>query len=690
MKFTFPAPENDMLRCVSGDQLLTPVRPEHFVNRQTVHCDRGLLFDGYSMYFQGDSFPVAEAESFCISLALLPLTFSAHGDGLVSCYREDRREGLEIILRKGGILAVRFGPHEFTSCNAHVRPGVKNLVTLVFRGKPGWCDLFVNGVFSNRKQLPMDTVLAFPDKTWYLGRKAGQEAPFGYFYGFFEWLSLERRAMEPEEVLALHRAEYTGEYEAETVALGMPDRGVYRSDPHRPAYHLQPPGKWMNEPHGPMYYGGWYHIFYQGNPHAPIWDHLSWGHLYSRDMIRWQDAPLALTPESCSLAPDGIWSGSAAVGSDGVPRLYFTAGNDRCFPNQAVAMATPASDDEGRLLTWKQHPRIIQTQDVGWLGEFRDPFVWVEDGTWFMLVGTGDERFGGGNAALYSSADGIRWESHGMLVDYDYEQNPEVGHVWELPVLLPLRNEAGETVCHILLLCACRIEGDIVENYCFLGNWDPEKRRFTKLHDKVRLIDLGRGVFTGPSGFVTPDGRSVVFTIAQGCRGFRAEVQAGWAHNGGLPMELFWKGGDLAVRPIREALTLKKKLLTAFAEDLPGHRGDMRLLELTARGDSAAVSVCAGTRRRTVRYDRKARRLRVLDETGTEIGRYRGIVDDVDIGDEPIRMECWLDHSMFEVYVNERKSVTLRNYFDEERFLAVEGNIDSLCLWELETAYPEE
>ena len=27
----------------------------------------------------------------------------------------------------------------------------------------------------------------------------------------------------------------------------------------------------------------------------------------------------------------------------------------------------------------------------------------------------------GGNAALYVSADGLNWESYGMLVDYDYE-----------------------------------------------------------------------------------------------------------------------------------------------------------------------------------------------------------------------------------------------------------------------------
>lgn len=690
MKFTFPAPTDHMLRCVSGDQSLTPVRPEHFVNRQIVHCDRGLLFDGYSMYFQGDAFPAAGQESFTISLAFFPLTFSAHTDGLISCYDEQNREGLEILLRKGGVIAVRFGTQEFTSCNAHAKPGMKNVVTLVYHSNPGWCDLFVNGVFSNRKQFDRHTTLPFPAQPWYLGKRGDKAAPFGLFYGFMEWISFENHAFAPEDVLALHRSEYTGIYETETVALGMPDRKVYRKDPHRPQYHLQPPGKWMNEPHGPMYYDGWYHIFYQGNPHAPIWDHIAWGHLYSRDMIHWLDAPLALTPEGGTVAPDGIWSGSSVIDKDGKPRIYFTAGDNHAFPNQAVALATPATEDNGKLLTWNQYPQIIQTQDIGWLGEFRDPFVWLENDTYFMLVGTGDDAYGAGNAALYSSDDGIDWESHGMLLDYDFSRNPIVGHVWELPVLLPLRDETGNIACHILLMCACRVDNDLVETPYFLGHWDAEKRTFTKLHEEARLIDLGRGYFTGPSGFVTPDGRTVLFTIAQGRQGFRGDLHSGWAHNGGLPVELFWKDSDLAVRPIREVLSLKKTLLTDSADQLPLHPGNMRLLELTAHGDTASVSVCAGEQRLTVRYDRIRRRLEVLDGNGNSIGRYRGSVDDVDIGSEPIHMECFLDHSMFEVYLNERKSVTLRTYFTEKRFLQADGDFDSLRLWELNSAYPED
>lgn len=69
--------------------------------------------------------------------------------------------------------------------------------------------------------------------------------------------------------------------------------------------------------------------------------------------------------------------------------------------------------------------------------------------------------------------------------------------MWDLPVLLPLNNEKGEYYCDILLFCACQIEKEVVETYYFLGKFDYEKKKF---HECPRLVDLGYGTFTGPSG----------------------------------------------------------------------------------------------------------------------------------------------------------------------------------------------
>ncbi len=667
----------------------------HFRNRSFRFRKEQFLFDGYSHWFKGAQCALKDGECFTFSFSFMPITYSAHGDGLFSYHDPKENKGIGILLERGGIVTVHLGigrePVRFSSIRAHAKAGVQNVATVVYRGDAGWCDLYVNGIFSSRKQFRRHTRLCFPEGAPYIGRRVdggffNEFMPFGCFYGLMQWVEIDSEAKAETEILALHRSVYTGKQNEAAFQFAMPQREDYRSDRNRPCYHLSPEGKWMNEPHGPMYHEGWYHIFYQANPHAPIWDHLCWGHLKSRDMIHWQSCPLALIPEKERPSPNGCWSGSSVIDKEGKPRIYYTAGNEGCFPNQAVALATP---DE-TLNIWKTREALIQEQDLGWMGEFRDPFVWLEKDTYFMLVGSGDENNGGGNAILYSSGDGIQWENHGFITEYDFETNQEVGHVWELPVLLPLRDETGNVVCHILLLCATQVETTCVETYYFLGRWDAENKTFTKHHDKAMLLDLGKGVFTGPSGFVTPDGRSVVFTIAQSKRTLMEEAYTGWAHNGGLPVELSVRQGALDVRPIREVEALRKEAVPVFSnEDLAQHPGDALCLEFASEEDAASVILCYGDQRKEVYYDRQTRHLGVRDEAGTEIGLWRDAYDNVDIGAEPIRFTCYLDHSMLEVYLNGRKAVSLRNYTDGQRYFQISGKPASLTLWEMSGAYEE-
>src|SRR5664279_1574175 len=59
-------------------------------------------------------------------------------------------------------------------------------------------------------------------------------------------------------------------------------------DPLRPEFHLLPPHNWMNDPNGPIWWKGKYHLFYQLNPHAAVWGDMHWGHATSPDMIHWK------------------------------------------------------------------------------------------------------------------------------------------------------------------------------------------------------------------------------------------------------------------------------------------------------------------------------------------------------------------------------------------------------------------
>jgi sucrose-6-phosphate hydrolase SacC (GH32 family) len=457
----------------------------------------------------------------------------------------------------------------------------------------------------------------------------------------------------------------------------------------------------MNEPHAPMFYQGYYHIFYQANPHAPNWDNIQWGHLINKDMIHWKDMGLALETQLNGIDPDGCWSGSSCIDLEGVPTIFYTAGNDRRFPNQAIAIAKAESNDI-TLKRWIKNDQLAieQTENDGWIGEFRDPFVWIENNTYYVLVGTGSSNNEGGNAIVYSSTDMVGWKNHGFLMEYDFKINQEVGHVWELPVLLPVKDEKGNLAFHILLLCACQVENEVVETYYWSGEFNYETKKFHKFHDRANLLDLGYGTFTGPSGFVTPDGRSVLFTIAQGKRERNNEYRSGWAHNGGLPIELYCAENELRINPIREVYSLQKKLLIKekdiaifnLNQFLSKQNGNQYYIKIVAKCDYLGIRTYYNDKSVEVYYDKINRIFAAKDENNVVISKRRGELDEVALKEDEIELEYFLDHSMIEVYCNHRKSITLRNYSNgTDRNLRIithqDINITSFELWEMDSAY---
>src|SRR5688500_5276818 len=78
---------------------------------------------------------------------------------------------------------------------------------------------------------------------------------------------------------------------------------------HRPQIHFSPKEKWMNDPNGMVYVNGNYHLFFQYHPGSTIWGPMHWGHAISKDLVHWDEQPIALFPDSLGT----IFSGSAVV-----------------------------------------------------------------------------------------------------------------------------------------------------------------------------------------------------------------------------------------------------------------------------------------------------------------------------------------------------------------------------------------
>lgn len=73
----------------------------------------------------------------------------------------------------------------------------------------------------------------------------------------------------------------------------------------------------------PLYYKGYYHLFYQYNPMAAVWGNIIWGHAVSTDMVHWLYLEDALERDQW-YDRVGVWSGSATIGPDGVPFILYT------------------------------------------------------------------------------------------------------------------------------------------------------------------------------------------------------------------------------------------------------------------------------------------------------------------------------------------------------------------------------
>src|SRR6201996_5636788 len=80
---------------------------------------------------------------------------------------------------------------------------------------------------------------------------------------------------------------------------------------YRPGFHFSPKEKWMNDPNGMVRYDGVYHLFFQYYPNDIVWGPMHWGHATSKDLVHWQQQPIALYPDSLGY----IFSGSAVVDS---------------------------------------------------------------------------------------------------------------------------------------------------------------------------------------------------------------------------------------------------------------------------------------------------------------------------------------------------------------------------------------
>src|SRR5262245_37266875 len=122
-----------------------------------------------------------------------------------------------------------------------------------------------------------------------------------------------------------------------------------QADPLRPIFHVTAPAQWVNDPNGPIFYKGLYHLFYQLTPYSDESGIKYWGHVRSRDLVKWEHLPIAIAP-SGDLGEDSIWSGCCTVNGDGKPMIFYTSiAPGKSAYDHAEQWAATSDDD---LIHW--------------------------------------------------------------------------------------------------------------------------------------------------------------------------------------------------------------------------------------------------------------------------------------------------------------------------------------------------
>lgn len=253
---------------------------------------------------------------------------------------------------------------------------------------------------------------------------------------------------------------------------------------YRPQYHFSAPKGWINDPNGMIYANGQYHLFYQHNPFANVWGHMSWGHAVSTDMLHWQNLPLAI-PEFTH--PDGagrgtagtaIFSGStvtdkgnqsglcSASTKDCMVAIYtgnVSEGETQTAQYQNLAY----SSDKG--VTWTQYAKnpVLDLKTK----EFRDPNVfWYEpQKKWVMTVIKPTDH----QAAFYESKNLKDWKLLSL-----FGPHGDTTKVWECPSLVsvPIINGSGQAVGGesrwVLFVSSGHPQKGYLGMQYFVGNFD--------------------------------------------------------------------------------------------------------------------------------------------------------------------------------------------------------------------------
>ena len=323
----------------------------------------------------------------------------------------------------------------------------------------------------------------------------------------------------------------------------------------RPQFHFSQRLGWNNDVNGLVYENGEWHLYYQYCPVALYHADKHWGHAVSKDLVHWEELPVALYP--ITQAKGQCFSGSAVIDQQNTAGFQTGATPPivAVFSDfgAGVGEALAYSNDHGRTFTYyegnpvlKHHgndPRVIwypyrnndkplnaETQKLG--------------GHW-VLVAYDKTRNIDLNMAFYTSPDLKKWTEQSHLPGYG--ECPEI-------IQLPVDGDKQNTRWVVF---------DAGAQYA-VGSFDG--CTFTPEHDGKHRVHYG-AYFASQTFTNAPDGRCIQMAWARlNLPGMPFSQAFTFPHQ--LTLRNTPEGIRMFAQPVAEIAKLRTKTHTGSAGEL--------------------------------------------------------------------------------------------------------------------------
>lgn len=429
------------------------------------------------------------------------------------------------------------------------------------------------------------------------------------------------------------------------------DLGRWYDTPNREQYHFNAYRNWINDPNGLCFYQGYYHLYYQANPHKQEWGHMYWGHAASRDLVHWTHLPYVLAPQQEILESEdkkgGAFSGSAVAMADEIV-FYLTRhiGPPEDTEEDTVQYQTMVRSNDS--IHFGEEKTIIEKPNDSFSYNFRDPKVVFYEGVWQMVIGS--KVNGVPSLVRYISEDMEHWKYGGCLL----KETTENVYTFECPDFFLLN---GACVLVGSWMMYVDEQRRYQPTYYYIGDFEQE-----------HFVTKSRGLYDFGSNFYAVqsfehEGRRIAIGWTADCYGEHIPEENGSYGAMAIPRELSVKDGILFQKPVKEIYQLRGNCLC----NVEGQ--NLHLCHLNKNCWYGRVQFYEDTDFRILIGSSKEGKI-WLSRKGTQVviktegvkSKYVNFVTEIE---RLLEAEIFVDRRLVEVYLNKGEKVGTKLFYQD-------------------------